>query len=61
MFTVWSVKQVAQYLQVNERTIYKLAQKGKIPCFRVADTWRFWKRKIARWSQLTPSIKNARR
>ena len=41
-----TVKQIAEYLQVNERTIYKLAQTGKIPCFKVAGTWRFWKRDI---------------
>jgi len=45
------VKQVAEYLQVNERTIYKLAQVGKIPCFKVAGTWRFWKREIDEWTR----------
>lgn len=48
-----TVKQVAEYLQVNERTIYKLAQAGKIPCFKVAGTWRFWKRDIDEWSRNT--------
>ncbi|MFH1824113.1 MAG: helix-turn-helix domain-containing protein [Candidatus Firestonebacteria bacterium] len=46
-----TVKQVAEYLQVNDGTIYKLAQAGKIPCFKVAVTWRFWKRNIDEWSQ----------
>ena len=46
-----TVKQVAEYLQVNERTIYKLAQSGKIPCFKVAGTWRFWKREIDEWTR----------
>lgn len=46
-----TVKQVAEYLQVNERTIYKLAQTGKMPCFRVAGTWRFWKREIDEWTR----------
>jgi len=45
-----TVRQVAEYLQVNERTIYKLAQASKIPSFKVAGTWRFWKREIDRWS-----------
>jgi len=45
-----TVRLVAEYLQVTERTIYKLAQAGKIPCFKVAGTWRFWKREIDRWS-----------
>ena len=46
-----TVKQVAEYLQVNERTIYKLAQAGKIPCFKVASTWRFWKKDIEEWTE----------
>ena len=46
-----TVKQVAEYLQVNERTIYKLAQVGRIPCFKVAGTWRFWKREIDEWTR----------
>ncbi|PIU67940.1 MAG: DNA-binding protein [Armatimonadetes bacterium CG07_land_8_20_14_0_80_40_9] len=46
-----TVKQIAEYLQVNERTIYKLAQTGKIPCFKVAGTWRFWKRDIEEWTR----------
>jgi len=45
-----TVKQIAEYLQVNERTIYKLAHAGRIPCFKVAGTWRFWKREIDEWS-----------
>lgn len=54
-----TVKQVAKYLQVNERTIYKLAQASKIPCFKVAATWRFWKREIDEWSRIRPNkLKN---
>jgi len=50
-----TVKQIADYLQVNERTIYKLAQAGKIPCFKVAGTWRFWKQEIDEWSRNRPA------
>ncbi len=49
-----TVKQVAKYLQVNERTIYKLAQANKIPCFKVGGTWRFWKKDIEEWSRNKP-------
>ncbi|MFH1283804.1 MAG: helix-turn-helix domain-containing protein [bacterium] len=48
-----TVKQIATYLQVNERTIYKLAQSSNIPCFKVAGTWRFWKKDIEDWSRNT--------
>ena len=49
-----TVKQVARYLQVNERTIYELAQAGKIPSFKVAGAWRFWKQEIDEWSRNRP-------
>ncbi|MFQ5867816.1 MAG: helix-turn-helix domain-containing protein [bacterium] len=43
------IKQVARYLQVNESTIYKLAQKGEIPGFKVSGIPRFWKEDIRAW------------
>ena len=46
---IMTVKQVAGYLQVNERTIYRMAQNGEIPCFKVRDAWRFKKDKIDQW------------
>ena len=30
-----TVKQVAQYLQMNEHTIYKLSRSGKIPALKI--------------------------
>ena len=49
-----TVKQVAEYLNVNERIIYKLALVGKISCFKVAGTWRFWRKDIEEWSKNKP-------
>lgn len=37
------IKQMANYLQMNKMTIYKLAREGKIPAFKVASEWRFKK------------------
>jgi len=45
-----TIKQVATYSQVNESTIYKLAQKGEIPGFKVAGIWEFWKEDIRAWT-----------
>ena len=36
---VLTVKQLAEYLQVDEYTIYRLAKKGKIPATKVAGQW----------------------
>jgi excisionase family DNA binding protein len=40
---------VADYLQVAERTVYKLAWAGELPGFKVGNTWRFKREDIDRW------------
>ncbi len=34
---------------VDEKTIYRLAQQGKLPGFKVAGTWRFQLQDIQGW------------
>jgi len=36
---VLTVEQLAEYLQVDKYTIYRLAKKGKIPATKVAGQW----------------------
>lgn len=43
------IKQTAEYLQINKMTVYKLAQQGRIPAFKVASEWRFKKELIDQW------------
>jgi excisionase family DNA binding protein len=43
------IKQVAEFLQMNKMTVYKLARQGKIPAFKVASEWRFKKELIEQW------------
>jgi excisionase family DNA binding protein len=47
--TLMSIKQVAEYLQINKMTVYKLARSGAIPAFRVASEWRFRKDLVDQW------------
>jgi excisionase family DNA binding protein len=52
------IKQVAEYLKVTERTIYRLAAAKKIPAFKVGGTWRFSRADIERWiNQQSVSVK----
>jgi len=44
-----TIRQVAAYLQVADRTVYKLAWAGELPGFKVGNTWRFKKEDIDRW------------
>jgi excisionase family DNA binding protein len=44
-----TVRDVAGFLAVDEKTIYRLAQQGKLPGFKVAGTWRFQLQDIQVW------------
>ena len=43
---VMTVRELARYLKMKPVTIYKHAQTGKLPAFKVGATWRF-KRKTS--------------
>ena len=49
MENLMDIKQVAEYLQMNKMTVYKLARQDKIPAFRVASEWRFKKELVDEW------------
>lgn len=44
-----TVREVASYLGVDEKTIYRLVKRGELPGFKVAGTWRFKKGDIDQW------------
>ena len=44
-----TVRDVAAYLNVDEKTIYRLAQRGELPGFKVAGAWRFQIADLRRW------------
>jgi excisionase family DNA binding protein len=44
-----SVKQVAAYLQLNEKKIYALVSEGRIPATKVTGKWMFPRELIDRW------------
>ena len=46
---ILTLKEVAGYLKVTERTIYKLAGAKKIPAFKVGGTWRFSRADVDDW------------
>ena len=46
---VMTIKEVSEYLKLNEKTAYRLASEGKIPGFKVGGSWRFRKSEIDRW------------
>ena len=44
-----TVRQVAEYLNVNQKTVYRLAQRGELPGFKVAGAWRFQRNDLDAW------------
>lgn len=44
-----TVKDVASYLKLHERTVYRMATSAKIPAFKVGTSWRFMKEEIDTW------------
>ena len=48
---VLNIKQLAERLQLSERTIYRLAKTGEIPGFRVGKAWRFPLAQVDQWME----------
>lgn len=46
---ILTLKEVAAYLKLAEKTAYKLAAEGKLPGFKVGGSWRFKHTDIERW------------
>ncbi len=46
---ILTLKEVAAYLKLAEKTAYKLAAEGKLPGFKVGGSWRFKSDDIERW------------
>jgi excisionase family DNA binding protein len=44
-----TVRDLAEFLAVDEKTIYRLTQQGKLPGFKVAVNWRFQLQDIQGW------------
>ncbi|RKY16977.1 MAG: DNA-binding protein [Planctomycetota bacterium] len=45
-----TVPQVAELLQLSEKTVYRLAQRGELPAFKVGGSWRFRRQDIDDWA-----------
>jgi excisionase family DNA binding protein len=46
---ILTLKELASYLKIAERTLYRLAQDGKLPAFKVGGAWRFRRADIDGW------------
>lgn len=46
---IWTIKELADYLKLKEKTAYALVAKGEIPGFKVGGSWRFKRSQIDDW------------
>ena len=46
---ILTVEEVARYLKVTERHVYKLLSDRKIPAFKVGGAWRFKREQLDIW------------
>lgn len=46
---IFTLDEVANYLKVGKRTVYRLAAAKKIPAFKVGGSWRFSRAEIDCW------------
>ena len=46
---IMTIREVADYLKLTEKTAYRLVAEGKIPGFKVGGSWRFRRSEIERW------------
>lgn len=46
---VLTIREVAEYLKVTEKTVYGLVQRRQIPGFKVGGQWRFRREDIDAW------------
>lgn len=55
---IMTMKEVAEYLKLNEKTAYRLASEGKIPGFKIGGSWRFEKSDLDEWIKEQKGKKN---
>ncbi|MFT6300565.1 MAG: excisionase family DNA binding protein [Saprospiraceae bacterium] len=46
---ILTIKELARYLKIAEKTAYRFVSEGRIPGFKVGGSWRFRKSEIDRW------------
>lgn len=44
-----TIKQVAEFLNLAEKTVYRMANDGEIPAFKIGGSWRFKRSEVEGW------------
>ena len=46
---ILTLEEVAAFLKAGKRTVYRFAQNGEIPAFKLGGTWRFRRSELESW------------
>ena len=46
---IMTMKELADYLKIAEKTAYRFASEKKVPGFKVGNAWRFRKSEVDNW------------
>lgn len=46
---ILTIREIAEYLKIKEKTAYALVARGDIPGFKVGGSWRFRSGEIEKW------------
>jgi len=49
---ILTIREVADYLRITEKTAYRLVASEKLPGFKIGGSWRFRKGEIDAWIEL---------
>jgi len=55
---IMTLREVAEYLKLAEKTAYRLAAEGKLPGFKVGGSWRFKESDIEKWIEKNKTGQN---
>jgi excisionase family DNA binding protein len=55
-----TLEQVAQYLNVDKFTVYRLLAQKQLPAFKVGNQWRFKRKMIEAWLAKNSNLQKKR-
>ncbi len=58
-----TIRELANYLSLSERTIYRLIEEGTIPALKIGGQWRFEQKTLDKWvaTEISDHRKNHRK
>jgi excisionase family DNA binding protein len=46
---ILTIREVAEFLKLTEKTVYRLVSEDKLPGFKVGGSWRFAREDLVKW------------